>query len=71
MDIEKKFGRCIVNLRKERGYSQEYIAAKAGISRHYLSDIENGRRHLSLSIAERIASVLGITVTQIMQEIDH
>ncbi len=62
MNTNQKIGQNILRLRKEKGLTQEQLANKAGISRRYLSDIENGKRKISLAILERIARVLDLSV---------
>ena len=65
MTIQEKLGKAIVNLRKERGLSQEIFAYDAGIDRRYMSDIENGKRNLSLDIIERISQKLGLKISEL------
>ena len=55
MTIQEKVGKTIIKLRKERGMSQETFAYESGIDRRYMSDIENGKRNISLDILERVA----------------
>jgi transcriptional regulator with XRE-family HTH domain len=64
MTIQEKLGKAIVNLRKERGLSQEIFAYDAGIDRRYMSDIENGKRNISLDIIERISQKLGLKISE-------
>ena len=47
-------------LREARGIPQWQLAAKLGITAGYLSLIEHGHRHLRLTMAARIADVLGV-----------
>ena len=65
MTIQEKLGKAIVNLRKERGLSQEIFAYDAGIDRRYMSDIENGKRNISLDIIERISQKLGLKFSEL------
>ena len=65
MPIQEKLGKAIVNLRKERGLSQEIFAYDAGIDRRYMSDIENGKRNISLDILERISQKLGLKISEL------
>lgn len=51
------------NLRKYRhacSLSQEAFAAKAGLHRTYISDIERGKRSIALDNIEKIANALEI-----------
>lgn len=67
MDIHQKIGMAIVQLRKEQGISQYNLAIKANITFRYLSDIENGKRNLSLNILEKIAIALGVKTSKIIE----
>ncbi len=63
MTIQEKVGKTIIKLRKERGMSQETFAYESGIDRRYMSDIENGKRNISLDILERVAVKLEISLS--------
>ena len=65
MSIQEKLGKAIVLLRKEKGLSQESFAYDAGIDRRYMSDIENGKRNISLDILERISQKLGLKISEL------
>ena len=67
MDIHQKTGKAIVQLRKEQGISQYNLAIKANITFRYLSDIENGKRNISLNILEKIAIALGVKVSKVLE----
>ena len=71
MDIHQKTGLAIVQLRKEQGISQYNLAIKANITFRYLSDIENGKRNLSLNILEKIANALGVKVSKILEMVEN
>ena len=70
MTIQEKVGKTIIKLRKEQGMSQETFAYESGIDRRYMSDIENGKRNISLDILERVADKLGIKLSEFFLEID-
>ena len=70
MTIQEKVGKTIIKLRKEQGMSQETFAYESGIDRRYLSDIENGKRNISLDILERVADKLGIKLSEFFLEVD-
>lgn len=58
-DNEKIYlGQAIRNKRLEKRATQEEIAKQIGLSRNYLSDIENGRYMPSVETLIKIASVL-------------
>ena len=63
MDVKLKVGQRIKTLRKQLGLSQEALALKAEVDRTYMTDVENGRRNISIEILEKIIVALGISVT--------
>lgn len=65
LTIQEKLGKAIIQLRKEKGLSQEAFAYDAGIDRRYMSDIENGKRNISLDIIERISQKLGLKISEL------
>ena len=52
--------------RNELGYTQAYVAQKAGIGRTYYTEIENGNRRGSLDVWLSIARVLNIPESEII-----
>lgn len=70
MTIEEKFGKTVARLRKEQGFSQEKFALEAGVSTRYMTDVENGKRHVSVDIVEKIAKQLGMTISQLFAEVE-
>ena len=70
MSLQEDLGRTIVRLRKEKGYSQEAFANEAGIDRRYMSDIENGKRNISIDILERVCNKLGIKISELFIEVE-
>jgi len=67
MDIKKKFGKKIRELRKEKGISQEILADVADIDRTYISDIERGERNVSLVVIEKLAIALDIEIEKLFK----
>jgi len=47
-------------LRAERGWSQERLAAEAGLNRTYLSAVERSEQNISVDNLYRVAQGLGI-----------
>ena len=66
-NIVRRFGQRLRELRKERGLSQEEFAARAGLNRSYVSDVERGVRNISLQNIDVVAKTLGLTVSELMQ----
>jgi transcriptional regulator with XRE-family HTH domain len=64
MDIKLKVGQRIRELRKQLELSQEALAYKSEVDRTYMTDVENGRRNVSLEILEKIIKALEVSVTE-------
>ena len=64
MDIKMKVGNRIRELRKDIAISQEALANKADVDRTYVTDVENGRRNVSVEILERIINALEVSFTE-------
>ena len=64
MDIKQKVGQRIRELRKTLELSQEGLAYKAEVDRTYGTDVENGRRNVSLEILERLIKALNISFSE-------
>ena len=64
MDIKLKVGQRMRELRKQLELSQEGLAYKAEVDRTYVTDVENGRRNVSLEILERIIRALEVSFSE-------
>ncbi len=60
MSIKVKVGQRIRELRGNIGISQEALANKAEIDRTYVTDVENGRRNISIENLEKLVNALEI-----------
>jgi len=61
----------IKQCRKIRGIDQTSLAQKIGITREYLSAIENGHKDPSISLLKKIAKVLNTTIKDLIEENEH
>lgn len=62
-------GERIKQLRKVKGLSLSELAEKAGVAKSYLSSIErNIQKNPSVQFLEKISSVLGVTVNQLIEQ---
>lgn len=64
MDIKLKVGQRIRELRKQLDLSQEALALKSEVDRTYMTDVENGRRNVSIEILEKIIRALEASFTE-------
>jgi transcriptional regulator with XRE-family HTH domain len=60
------FGRAVREARAETGVSQEELAHRAGVDRSYMSSIERGEQNVGLMSMHRVASALGITLSELI-----
>ena len=68
--VRSSLGRRIGVLRAQRGLSQRDFAIVAGISRSYLSDVELGRRNVSIDNLTKIARGLDIPLAHLFSGVD-
>ena len=61
MNIKVKIGLRIKQLRKEIELTQEALAYNAEVDRTYVTDVENGRRNVSVEILERLVKALQVS----------
>jgi transcriptional regulator with XRE-family HTH domain len=64
-----QFGQRVRQLRVERGLSQEDLAELADLHRNYVSQIEGGRRNLSLLNILKLANGLKVRPTKLIETI--
>ena len=64
MDIKLKVGQRIKELRKKLEFSQEGLANEAEVDRTYVTDVENGRRNISVEVLERLITSLKVSFAE-------
>lgn len=69
-ELQGTVGRNIRRLRRERGLSQEDLAAEIGVHRTYMGGVERGERNLTLRSLERLAGRLGVSPISLLEESD-
>lgn len=60
MEFSEEFALIIKKIRQEKGLTQQQLAEKADISTNYVSDLERGRKDVSLKVANQISNALDI-----------
>lgn len=68
--IRMTLSQCLKTLRTERGFTQELVAASLGVSRQAVSKWENGTSEPSTSNLFALAKLYGISVTELLQNIE-
>lgn len=61
MDMRKLVGDNCARLRRERGWTQEELAERSGLSQQYLSDLERGKRNPTIVTVYELALALEAT----------
>ena len=69
-DILISVGSTVRKLRREKGVSQEMFASECDLHRTYMSDIELGKRNVSLENIAKIASALNISISELFTEVE-
>jgi transcriptional regulator with XRE-family HTH domain len=69
MNIQSRFGLRLREIRLKSQLSQEKFASLVGIDRTYVASIELGKRNVSLSMLEKIATALNLTISDLVENI--
>lgn len=64
MDVSDKIRR----LRNEKGYSQQYLALKLGISQNAYHKLEKGETKLSFERLQQLATVLEVSIEELTEQ---
>jgi transcriptional regulator with XRE-family HTH domain len=68
-DICERLGARIRRLRQERGWTQMYFAVHTGLSRTFISDVENGVKEPCLRSLETLADGFEIKLSELFRGI--
>ena len=62
-----EIGRTVVVMRERKGLTQEKLALEAEMSVTYLRRIEHGRANPTLRALDRVAAILGMELSTLLQ----
>jgi transcriptional regulator with XRE-family HTH domain len=68
MDVRRRVGLNVKNIRRERGLSQEGLAFECGLHRTYVSGVERGIRNPTVVVLEKIAEALKVPAGRLLDE---
>lgn len=63
----ERVGRNLKFLREERGMSQQSLSVNTGLSRGYLSRLENGVDTVSVDNLEKLAVALSVDIMELLK----
>lgn len=66
----KRVGKSIRIIRKSKKLKQEDLTVLCGVNQNYISDIENGKRNITMIKLFDIAEALNVDVEVIFQQIE-
>lgn len=69
-EISNRFGYAVRRIRQGRHISQEQLADMCGLHRTYISDIELGKRNVSLENIQKIALALDMSIAELFTEVE-
>lgn len=69
--VQIAFGLAVRKSRANAGVSQEKLAARAGLNRTYVGDVERGERNVSVVNMQKIAKALGVKLSAIITEMER
>lgn len=58
----------IKELRKQRGWTQEHLAALIGRTKGHVSEMESGKKNPSSPLMDKMAEVFGVSVTDLFMQ---
>lgn len=75
MEVPAQFTRCLGDAirsnRKRADLNQNELAEKAGLTRRFIQELENGRSDVSLQTLYRLAYVMDTTLAEISAQIEE
>lgn len=69
MDVSSRFGVRLRQLRRERNFTQLRMANDFGIDRTFISDVERGRKSISLPMLEVLALGFKMSLSDLLKDI--
>lgn len=65
-DVRRRLAANLRKLRQAKGLSQEAFADEAGLHRTYISDLERSARNPTVTVVDRIAKALGVSIGKLL-----
>lgn len=68
-DVSSRFGVRLRELRRERNMTQLRLSVEFGIDRTFISDVERGRKSISLPMLEVLALGFNLSLSELLRDI--
>ena len=68
-DVTSRFGLKLREFRKERNLTQLKMSKDFGIDRSFISDVERGRKSISLPMLEVMALGLQVSLSELLRDL--
>ena len=65
-DICVRLGKRLRRLRKNKEWTQVYMAEYVGMDRSFISDLENGKKEICIRNLELLATTFGISISKLL-----
>ncbi|WP_235062605.1 helix-turn-helix domain-containing protein [Thalassobacillus devorans] len=65
--VLKNFGKHLKEIRVKKNYTQEQLAEEAGFTRSYYTEIETGKRNISLINLYKLATALQVSLSELVE----
>ena len=69
LDVSSRFGVRLRQLRRDRQMTQLRLAVDFGIDRTFISDVERGRKSISLPMLEVLALGFQLSLSELLRDI--
>lgn len=69
LDVSTRFGRRLRELRRDHNMTQLRLAIEFGIDRTFISDVERGRKSISLPMLEVLALGFQVSLSELLKDI--
>lgn len=69
LDVSSRFGQRLRQLRRDHNMTQLRMSVEFGIDRTFISDVERGRKSISLPMLEVLALGFQLTLSELLLEI--
>ena len=69
LDVSSRFGVRLRQLRRDRNMTQLRVAVEFGIDRTFISDVERGRKSISLPMLEVLALGFQLSLSELLRDI--